>query len=545
MKHYFFCVALIVFTCCSAKAQQSQESVQPLSKKAIKGFIYGINKNDKGDLNITYKIAGDNKADVFFENYAFDKQIKFISSSDANVPKEDREDRVKTIIYATVGGCTSFDILSMKLKLHKRVLQQSWSHEKQKYITTKVVTDENIKAKNDNGKAYKGIASYESSVAGDETFIIAANDKKEKKQANPFYILKISPDLDITERTIDISGNQSLVYCDQLANDDVIMVFAPKKGEGDPSAYTYLRYSIKGDLINKVPFKSPSNNMLIINMEEKNDAVYFCATSTKSKEAYSEVFEDYASISNPCFTDAQNDQDLRWENKSNEKMEKFHLLKFKGDQMIFASTASVSDFKSKFKASGKGASAYKGNKFSISKFFVTADEEFLIAGQLTGHAVIKSGYGSLGNTPTGSYMKTYLDIICMHFDKNGELKAQYGVERLNDDKKSEIFDIRQNFYLGSDKKTLYWEMLEVKGAKGYSGFMDAMNGNLTYFPHYFPRIAKIDLSGTNVSDFTVLGNQKYYLRKDFTGLFDEKENSITYVGHDEDYKKLWVNKYSF
>ena len=285
--------------------------------------------------------------------------------------------------------------------------------------------------------------------------------------------------------------------------------------------------------------------MLIINMEEQNGAVYFCATSTKSKEAYSEVFEDYASISNPCFTGALNDQDLRWENKSNEKMENFHLLKFKDDQMIFASTAPVSEFKSKFKASGKGASPYKGNKFSISRFFVTADEEFLIAGQLTGHAVIKSGYGALGNTPTGTYMKTYLDIICMHFDKNGGLKAQYGVERLNDDKKSEIFDIGQNFHLGSDKKTLYWELLEVKGAKGYAGFMDAMNGSLTYYPLYFPRIAKIDLSGASVGDFTVLGNQKFYLRKNFRGLFDEKENSITYVGHDEDYKKLWVGKYSF
>ena len=545
MKHYLFCVALCIIAFGTVKAQQDQESVQPLSKKAIKGFIYGVNKDDKGDLNITYKIAGDNKTDVFYETYAFDKQIKFINSTDAKVPKEDHEDRVKTIIYATVGGCTSFDILSMKLKLHKRVLQQSWSHERQKYVTTKVITDETIKAKNDNGEAYKGLASYDSSTGGDETFIIAANDKKEKKQANPFYILKVSSDLDITEKTIDVSGNRSLVYCEQLSNDDVVMVFAPKKGEGDPSAYTYLRYSIKGDLINKVPFKSPSNNMLIINMEEQNGAVYFCATSTKSKDPYDEVFEDYAPISNPCFTDAQNDQDMKWEHKSNEKMENFHLLKFKDNQLVFASTALVSEFKAKFKASGKGASPYKGNKFSISKFFVTADEEFLIAGQLTGHAVIKSGYSALGNTPTGTSMKTYEDIICMHFDRNGQLKAQYGVERVNDDKKSEIFNIRQNFYLGSDKKTLYWELLEVKGAKGYAGFMDAMNGNLTYYPLYFPRIAKIDLSNTSISNFTVLGNQKFYLRKDFTGLFDERDNSITYVGHDEDYKKLWVGKYSF
>src|SRR5260370_42575189 len=100
MKHYLFCVALFTFAFSAVKAQQSQESVQLLSKKATKGFIYGINKNDKGDLNITYKIAGDNKTDIFFENYAFDKQIKFLNSTDANVPKEDNPDRPKTLLYS-------------------------------------------------------------------------------------------------------------------------------------------------------------------------------------------------------------------------------------------------------------------------------------------------------------------------------------------------------------------------------------------------------------------------------------------------------------
>jgi hypothetical protein len=545
IKHCLLSAALGVIAFSVANAQQSQETIQELSKKATKGYIYGIKKNDNGDLNVTYKIAGDNKSDIFFENYAFDNHIKFLNSSDANVPKEDKADRTKTLIYATVGGCTSFSILSMKLKLHKRVLQQSWNHDMQKYTTTKVVTDEEVKAKNDNGKAYKGIASYDGSGVDDQNFIIAANDNQAKKEANPYYILLISPGLDITERTVDISGKQSMVYCDQLSNDDVIMVFAPKKGEADPSAYTYLRYSIKGELLSKVPFKSPSNNMLIINMQEQNGAVYFCATSTKSKDAFSEVFEDYASISNPCFTGAQNDQDLKWESKSNEKMENFHLLKFKGDQMIFASTVPISEFKSKFKASGKGGSVYKGTKFGVNRFFITADEEFLVAGQLTSHAMLKGGYGALGNTPTGSYMKTYLDIVCIYFDKNGGLKAQYSVERLNDDKKSEIFDVGQNFYLGPDKKTLYWEMLEVKGQQGYAGFMDAMNGRLTFYPRYFPRIAKIDLSNGNVSDFKLLGNQKFFLSKYFTGLFDEKENSLTYVGYDEGFKKLWVGKYTF
>ncbi|MEP6612503.1 MAG: hypothetical protein ABJA76_11480, partial [Mucilaginibacter sp.] len=153
-----------------------------------------------------------------------------------------------------------------------------------------------------------------------------------------------------------------------------------------------------------------------------------------------------------------------------------------------------------------------------------------------------NGKTSLG---LGNPVKTYEDIVCFHFDKSGQLKAQYGTQKMNNDKKSEIFPMKQTFVLGKDGKSFYWLVIEVKGFKGYASFVDAYNGSATYHPRFFPRIAKLDLQSSSVSSFAVLGNEKFYMTKSFQPIFDKKDNSLVFIGSDEDYKKLWVNKYVF
>jgi hypothetical protein len=217
-------------------------------------------------------------------------------------------------------------------------------------------------------------------------------------------------------------------------------------------------------------------------------------------------------------------------------MNSFHLLKFTGDKLDFASTAPIDVFKSKFIASGKGASVYKGSKFLVERFYVTPNQEYLVAGQLTGST----------NMGMGNPMKTYEDLVCLYFDKAGQLKTQFGVGKLNNDKKSEIFDMLQDFYLGKDGKTIYWEIKEVKGVKGHQSFMSAYSGGSpSLYAVYFPRVAKLDLANNTISEVKTLGGEKYYLRKDFLAFMNKEDNSITYIGHDEDFKKLWLAKYVF
>ena len=102
--------------------------------------------------------------------------------------------------------------------------------------------------------------------------------------------------------------------------------------------------------------------------------------------------------------------------------------------------------------------------------------------------------------------------------------------------------MQQNFYLAADGKSVFWEILEVKGVKGYEDFLDAYYDNPSFYPLYFPRVGKIDLTNNTLGAFKVMGDQKYFLKRNFTSYFNKSNNSVTYFGHDEDYTKIWIGK---
>src|SRR5690606_1213134 len=62
-------------------AQTIQEVTQPLSKKALNGYVHHIESEKDGSLHITYKIKGGKKTnEVFYERYSFGPDLKFTSA---------------------------------------------------------------------------------------------------------------------------------------------------------------------------------------------------------------------------------------------------------------------------------------------------------------------------------------------------------------------------------------------------------------------------------------------------------------------------------
>lgn len=526
MRKAIYIAALSLLASGYANAQELKEAVQPLSTKAVKGYMYETRKGDDGSVFITYKMKVDKKGDnVSYEEYGFDKSLHFTGSKDVLEQKIDKPDYEKTYYYATVGGTNSFDVMSMKLKLNKVVQLKTWNYEKQRFITKKTLSRDIIKPRNDDGKVYYGYSTYSSDDKPD-ILTIAKTDSKDKAQSEKFCLVMFNKDLDLKEKPIDLNGNYSLVFSDQLSNEDVVAIFAPMKGAADVSKYVFLQFDIEGNQKSRVEYTSPSAAMFITASYDKDGSVYFFGSSDDSKkEPFERVYSEYAPIYNPGFTEGgENKLDFKWRKHLNDKMENIYLLKFSNNALAFASTTPLTDFKAKFKpaAGEKGARAYNGKRFSISNFYVTPSGEYLAAGQL-----IDDG--------------NFNDLICFHFDAKGILKAQYGVNKQNTDKKSEVFRTIQNFYVTSDNN-ICWELLEVKGVKGYESFLDAYNNNATFYPLYYPRVAKIDMNATTVSAFKSMGDGKYFLHRDFLPAYDSKEKSVTYFGHDEDYKKLWVGK---
>src|SRR4051812_34825544 len=131
MKKIFVSALLLTLISMQVKAQ---ETVKDLSKQAYKGYLYDVKNTDNG-LSISYKIPGEKKnSDAIFETYSFDKNNVFLKVENTALAKEDKPDVTSTQFYAYVGGTSSFDVLSMKLKLARRQMIKSWSHEKQAFV---------------------------------------------------------------------------------------------------------------------------------------------------------------------------------------------------------------------------------------------------------------------------------------------------------------------------------------------------------------------------------------------------------------------------
>lgn len=549
MKHLQF-VLCCLLAGITAQAQTIFEAAQPLSKQAQKGYIDDVSIGDDGKIHVIYQYKLDKKStEIKYEDYVFDKSLKFIENKNTNYNKEVKPDKESKVMNAYVGGgpkCTSFDVLSMKVRLVTATRKYSeWNYKKQRYDKVKDVDEERGKIKSEEERPYFGIESWwrndDSKLA-----VLAYVETKDKKNPKRYVLLNIDFDGNVQEKALDVTGNYSVVYSQQISESesgksvgqqDFIVILAPQKGAPDISEYVYLHYDMAGNLKNKVLIKTQTPAMLISNATVIEGSVYLFGQSIDGKKAYEEVFEDYSAIESPCYMasggDAENYQRSKYNKAADEEMDNFHILKISGGKLDFATMAPLKDLKAKMKTppSDKGASPYKGKKFAISQFEVTPTNEYLIAGQLIGRA----NFGTLQNPV---YLTSYKDIVCLHLDSKGNVKAQYAVDRMFETKKSILFEMPQQFYFGADGKTVYWEILEAKGER------DAWTGGIDNV-EYYPRITKIDLEKTAINDFKVFGGKKYFVYKSFTGTFIPEQNCIVYFGKDDDESKLWVGKATF
>ncbi len=538
-RHVYGVMATVtILSCSSILTAQTKEISQELSKAAKKGILADASLSDDGNIRLTYKMKVDKKSDqVVYEDYVFDKNLAYAGIQKTRENKQSKPDQKLTSVAAYVGGSNSFNVMSMTLNLQQEVWERNWDYDRQTYQWGRRLSKETVKPKNNNAK-YKGFASFSNDEDG--SVLVLASYDKGKDDDDQFVFLHIANDLNLQETAIPLTGNYSLVYCGRLESGNVFAVFAPNKGMADTKKFILTECDSKGALIGSKEFIAPSPNMLVMDYTETNGDLYLVAGSDKSDDAYNQIFSSYAPIANPGYSTAANRLMDKYEKRvMGETFDNFHLLRFSKGQLAFASTTPVKEFKSNVvnPPSQKKNHPYSGKKIQIQRIAVTPDGEYLVAGQLHDKKIINKG---------SSYEYKYYDYICLHFDKAGKLKAQYAVEKQFDDSKNESFPAVQNFVFSHDKKKVFWELMEVKVTKSYASFMDAYKGNTTYTGHYFPRVSKIDLENRAVGDFTGLGEKgKFLVYRNYSSLLDETASTKYYIGHDEDYEKIWMAKYTF
>jgi hypothetical protein len=514
-------------------SQKVKESTQDLSKPAQKGMLTNAVMKDDGDIVLTYTMKVDKKSDqLAYEDYVFDRDLKFKGMQPGKEGKETNPDKKVTTLAAYAGGSTSFNVNSQKLALQREEWTKTWSYKWQRYEWGRRLSKEKVSLKNSDSK-YDG---YTELSTDDGAFIIASYEPDGKEAKEKFIALAVDIDLNIKETPVTTSGNYSLVFYGVRESGNPFVIMAPKNKMPDLKKYIYAEFTPKAELVKRTTINVPSTNMMVMDYREINGDLYLVAASTKSDDSYDDEFTDYANISNPAAGISRQVQKYNQVIYKKE-MDNFHFLKLKDGELVFASTTPVKIFKDKVVGppGQKKKHVYEGNKLYIETLTVTPGGEYFMAGQLMDKDMVKE-----------ELVVKYKDIVGFYFGSNGELKAQYAVEKMNDDSKSEIFESEQRFNISPDGKTAYWEIMEVKGTKAYLSFMDAYNGNKTWMGNHFPRVAKINLTDGSLSDFIIMGEKgKFLLYKYHAYLMDEKTKTRYYIGHDDDYERLWVGKYQY
>ncbi len=533
------------------------EKTQDLSKNSSKGYFYdAIQNTETGGIEVTYKFKKSSKdADASYETYFFDKNLNFIKNEETKVNIVDKSPYTKTSVYASVGGCSSFSILSTKLYLTKQTYNYEWNSDKKRFVGKRIESIE-IKPANDDKRAYSGYDAFREKETGKMMVLTSSETKGEdKKIKKEFILLEIKPDLTTKEIALPLEASQ-LVYSDitkkenivtndgednvTLDNGDMIFVFAPtfnKTSSIDYKKYTFLRIDKNGIIKENFKIDAPSANLIITGLGQANDgSIYLCGSYSKEEKTFDQLYKEYSPLENPCYTGGSNYRMDTYETKTeNMEMDFFTMIKIKNGKTEWIKNTAIEDLAKNLKTpdNKKKTPSYKGKRFLIEYFNVNSNGDVFISGQLLGR--VKLGESSV---------KAYKEVVCLQISNMGDVKAQYGIQPESiSDKMNTMFTIPQDFISTNNGSTLYWNLMEVKAIKGYASFFDAYNGSPTFYPNYYPSIIKINASTNTIEDYKIIGDRKFLLNKTVPYIYNKADKSIIYIGSDKE-KKLWLAKYT-
>ena len=330
---------------------------------------------------------------------------------------------------------------------------------------------------------------------------------------------------------------------------DMVFIFAPtfnKKNPVDYKKYTYLRMDHSGAVKEQFTMDMPSPNFIITgNGQAADGAIYFCGSYMEDEETFDQLYKEYSPLENPYYLEGANSRMTVYEAKTEKvKMDFFTVLKVNNGKVDWIKNNSIKDMEKLIQTppKQKKAPAYTGNRFKVQNFVTMPNGDILISGQLLGRVKIKS-YNNFTNTVTSYAVKAYKDVVCLQLSSDGKVKAQYGVHPESvADKMNTTYPILENFYVGKDGQSIYWNLLETKVTKGYASFWDAYSGSPKLYPNYYPSMLKMNLSNSSITEYNVFGNRKFLLNKSTPYIYNHADKSIIYIGSDKK-NKLWLVKY--
>jgi hypothetical protein len=174
---------------------EAQQVTQALSKTSQKGSLYNAFVGENGDLSLSYGYK--KKKEESFVNYIFDASLKLLKEDETSSPREcaakeiDKPTLKYEYISTTVGGCGSFDILSMNLNVSKYTVTETWNNKRQYYESSYIREKISVGTDKDNKYKLKGYVGYFNAETG-SNLVLAKEINKDKDDGVQYKLYKFS-----------------------------------------------------------------------------------------------------------------------------------------------------------------------------------------------------------------------------------------------------------------------------------------------------------------------------------------------------------------
>lgn len=534
------CVWVMVLMMGTTFAQQLElEKTYKISRASKRGFLAGLDYDaDKKTYRLTY-FTGQKRNTFKYEEYTFDNDFNLISEEEFEDEAEKMKRKFKWFKFKgetyTVVGNTIENNMMGTLVLRKRKITYNYQFLLGGY-TRKVEVLEKVKPKTDEGNKFTGVTHAEDDMTGD-LFVVASvkmkgGAKADNSNVGQMHILKFDADLNLAQ-DLDLGFQypQTLAFIRSLDRENpddpespgvsgLAMVFAPtnilgkKNADPDNNNFTYVRIDENCKVVERFTFKSPASYWRIDEMIVSGNEAYFYGPAMAGRDKY------YNEGAGSRFGGGE------------VKYKAVQLMKVSGGKMAYLTETNLEEFKAKqqFPPSQRKTPDYTGREFGIRSYNFAPNGDLIILGQ--NYDKNKDGI-----------ITRYEDVLGFHFDKNGVLRAQYGL-----DTKEKGITVDYNYLNGIGYTTvqkittvyacpqallpgttgdMYWILQEVKG--------QSKEKLLTY-----PRIGKINVGNNTVTDLQTFGKgEGYYLDPKYPFLETDKSQTVVFFGADKNGKELW------
>jgi len=540
-KIYILALALVI-ALPSFSQKLDKEATIDISGKARRGYLGNVVVDDsKEQLDLIFVTKSTNRK-VKFEAYQFDYDLKLINSFSDEQEVDKAKSKYSWFNFKgdsySVEGVTAEGNMLGKFVVKKKRVTYSYSWFLGRYRKSVKLLDK-VKFETPNGRKMFFLSSFDNDQTGE--VLALAGHQASSKENKPYQymqkmsIMRVNYNLElVSEKVVDLKYPQTILYSgpngainpESDVQSNWFVVFAPSgvpgKKEKDPAPdnYTLLEITPNGEVVRNVNFKSKCSDWLVNGVYAQGDEVYIYGPGI-SKNAG----EDYIEVVRP--TEASKFTDIQ-------------IACIKGTSAKFVSATNVDEFKLKVQgvAGDKNPTYYNGKKVDIRSLYLAKNGDILITAQ--DFRIDKQGdaQGIL-----------YKDLLLFHFDAQGKLITQYGIE--NEVKKGGfgggLADPRFHAANGTiiesaDGKSLCWMLyipyLTQSETEDYGTYKVT-----TYYPRRYPKVVKIDLVGKKIAGVAEYGDKEYFLLEEYPMVEINGGLQGVYLGESKSGKSIWLGKF--